>query len=548
MGLLMMALLPAWLSGPAQAGGFGAPPLASDDDQAPVGQGARPAGGAERDACLRGGEPEPVLHFCSVVIAARAAERPSDVAAAYMSRGLAFAAQGRFDRALADLNQAIAIDSGSAAAYNGRAGVHLKMKQFDQAIADSDAAIGLKPDFALAYENRGRAWFLKGDPRKAVADLDQAIALKPTPDGARAVRGMVFEKQDEREKALDDFRSALAQPAAGADAKQLRGEILSRLAALTARLAGGRERQDGSARENGGPGEADQRYADEGQAALRQEPRRPEDLERRMAAMEAGRPAGAPAAVVEAPAAPAAPGRRVALVIANAAYQGFPALKNPANDGRDMAAALRRLGFAEVIELYDAGRAQMEQALKDFGDRTTNADWAVVFYSGHGIQLDGRNYLIPVDAKLLRAKHVEDEAVSLERVRDKVGDARALRLVILDACRNNPFQARMMAEGGKKSVVGRGLSRVEPSAGELVAFATREGHVADDGAERNSPFTTALLAHIERPGLELSMMFRKVRDAVLKTTNNAQEPYTYGALPGSEFYFSPPVAAASNAP
>jgi uncharacterized caspase-like protein len=159
-----------------------------------------------------------------------------------------------------------------------------------------------------------------------------------------------------------------------------------------------------------------------------------------------------------------------------------------------------------------------------------------VFYAGHGMQVDGSNFLIPADAKLERVNHVEDETINLDRVLKKTGAARKLGLVILDSCRNNPFLGRMIQEGRTTRGVGTGLASVEPIHGELVVFATRDGHVAADGESEHSPFTQALLYHIDEPWVDVELLFRKVRDTVMKATNNAQEPFTYGSLPGEQLY------------
>jgi hypothetical protein len=236
----------------------------------------------------------------------------------------------------------------------------------------------------------------------------------------------------------------------------------------------------------------------------------------------------------------AAPGeKRVALVIGNSAYAHVPALPNPKNDAKGLAIALNRLGFSEVIERVDLTQAQLLAELRAFGATATGADWAVIFYAGHGMQVDGQNYLIPVDARLARASDIEEEAVPLERALSKVREAKKLRLVILDACRDNPFAARM-AQASRKRSLGRGLARIEPDSGELIAFAARDGQQADDGPEGHSPFTAGLLAHIEQPGIEVNLLFRKVRGAVMASTNNSQEPFIYGSLPEEQFFFSPP--------
>ena len=227
---------------------------------------------------------------------------------------------------------------------------------------------------------------------------------------------------------------------------------------------------------------------------------------------------------------------RIALVIGNARYAHAPPLANPLNDAGDIGAALGRLGFA-VSRLDNADYDKMRRGLRAFTRSASTAEVALVFYAGHGIEVDKRNFLIPVDARLQSDREVEFETVSLDLVSRAVEGASGLGLVILDACRDNPFAAAMKRSGAKRSI-GRGLARVEPSGETLVAYAAKGGSVAADGRGRNSPYTTALLAHVEEPGLEVGLMFRKVRDAVLKKTNGQQEPFVYGSLSSKGFYFS----------
>jgi uncharacterized caspase-like protein len=202
---------------------------------------------------------------------------------------------------------------------------------------------------------------------------------------------------------------------------------------------------------------------------------------------------------------------------------------------------LRKLGFVEVKLVEDADENTMLRALGAFAGEAVNADWAVVYFAGHGFVVDGKNYLAPIDATLATDKQVSFEAVSLDQVMDATSGARGLRLVILDACRDDPFARKMVVVGGTRSL-SRGLAPVEPHAGTMVVYAARDGGVAKDGAGDHSPFTEALLKYLGEPNLELSLLFRKVRDEVLRATDNAQEPNTYGSLPGSEFYFAKTVA------
>jgi hypothetical protein len=228
--------------------------------------------------------------------------------------------------------------------------------------------------------------------------------------------------------------------------------------------------------------------------------------------------------------------RRIALVIGNSRYANAGPLANPANDARALAGALRRLRFSEVVELYDVDNARLRAALKAFGDKADAADWAVVYFAGHGIQVEGQSYILPTDVVLARPAHVADEAISVDHLLSKLAGARRLRLAILDACRTNPFLSRMLSLGRTRGLA-RGLARIEPSGGVLVAYAARDGQVADDGEGSHSPFAEALLQHLEEPGLEIGLLFRRVRDAVLKRTDNAQEPFVYGSLPSEGLYF-----------
>jgi uncharacterized caspase-like protein len=202
-----------------------------------------------------------------------------------------------------------------------------------------------------------------------------------------------------------------------------------------------------------------------------------------------------------------------------------------------VAASLRRLGFGYVGELFDVSREQFGRALKDFGDQAENAEWAVVFYAGHGMEIDGVSYLIPTDAELARDTHVTDETISLTQVQAKVDAASKLGLVILDACRNNPFLERMARSVGATRSVARGLANVEPEGNVLVAYSAKHGTTALDGAGANSPFTEALLKFIEEPGLEINFLFRKVRDEVRTKTQRQQEPFLYGSLSSEPLYF-----------
>lgn len=232
-----------------------------------------------------------------------------------------------------------------------------------------------------------------------------------------------------------------------------------------------------------------------------------------------------------------ADGKRVALVIGNSTYRNVPTLPNPANDGADIAAALTRLGFAVTL-VTNASFDQMRRGLIAFGRDAAGADMAAVFFAGHGMEISGENWLIPVDAELKKDTDAANEAVSLRSVILQVSNTTSLGLVVLDACRNNPFVAKMSRSLALRAVIGGGLGRIEPVGNVLVAYAARDGTTALDGDGRNSPFTAALLHNIETPGVEVTFMLRNVRDDVMEVTRNEQQPFVYGSLSRKAIYLA----------
>ena len=232
----------------------------------------------------------------------------------------------------------------------------------------------------------------------------------------------------------------------------------------------------------------------------------------------------------------------MALVIGNSAYQNVARLPNPVNDGATIAATLKDAGFDVVDSRHDLPAAETRRVLRDFADRARDADIAVVYYAGHGIEVDGGNYLIPVDAKLERDTDVYDEALSLNRVLLAIEPAKQLRLVILDACRDNPF-AKSMKRTVASRAIGQGLAKIEPtSPNMLIAYSAKAGFTAADGDGKNSPFTVALSKHLTTPGLDVRRAFGFVRDDVLKITGNRQEPFVYGSLGGDDVPLVPAPA------
>ncbi len=239
--------------------------------------------------------------------------------------------------------------------------------------------------------------------------------------------------------------------------------------------------------------------------------------------------------------------RRIALVIGNGKYENAGVLANPVNDANAIGALLKKAGFDLVDLRLNLGVVEFKRSVREFVDRAANADVAVVYYSGHGLEFGGVNYLVPVDAKLTSVLDVDDEAVSLDRILIAAGRAKKLSLIILDACRENPFHP-----AGDGSRVTRGISvglaGVDQTAADtLIAFAAKAGSVSYDGDGPDSPFTTALVKYITQPGLDIRLALGKVRDDVLRATDHRQEPYVYGSLGGDNVALVPAIAEAPSA-
>jgi Caspase domain len=230
--------------------------------------------------------------------------------------------------------------------------------------------------------------------------------------------------------------------------------------------------------------------------------------------------------------------RRVALVIGNANYVHFSALANPRNDAKSIADALRASKFDDVMLVENLDRIALNRALQLFSAKSAGADIAIIYYAGHGVEVNGVNYLVPIDAELQRSTDVAYEAIPLDLARNSVAAAAKLRMVILDACRNNPFK---LADVGGVRAAKRGLRSVEADASEFIAYSAKEGTTAQDGPpDGNSPFAVALVNAIKQPGLEVRLMFGKVKDDVVKATNKEQEPFTYTSLGGDPVFLNPP--------
>ncbi|HEY5796160.1 MAG TPA: caspase family protein [Bosea sp. (in: a-proteobacteria)] len=233
----------------------------------------------------------------------------------------------------------------------------------------------------------------------------------------------------------------------------------------------------------------------------------------------------------------AATERRVALVIGNSGYSNAPVLPNTVNDARDMAAALRKVGF-EVVDGVNLDKRGMDQAVTRFARLAQDADAVMFYYAGHGFQFNGENYLVPVEARVEDEVSVQYETTRLNDVMTALNFSKGVKIMVLDACRNNPFVSQLAKRQATRSFsVGSGLAPVARAQGMVIAYATQANDVAADGMGRNSPFTAALVREIDQPGLEVATMFRRVQKSVYDATNGRQTPELSLSLLG-DFYLN----------
>lgn len=234
--------------------------------------------------------------------------------------------------------------------------------------------------------------------------------------------------------------------------------------------------------------------------------------------------------------------KRVALVIGNSKYIHATKLNNPPNDARKLAEKFRGHKFDKVVHAKELTRGGMIKSLREFRYLANKADIAVIYFSGHGMEMEGVNYLVPVDAKLETEYDVKDEAVTLDRILEAIKGAGRLQLIILDACRNNPFKNKLArSKGLTRSQVTRGFVPVEVSGNVMVAYAAKGGTVAYDGKGENSPFAQALLDHLFEPGLDIRIALGRVRDSVKSHMNGKQVPWDYGSVGGQVISLVPGV-------
>jgi tetratricopeptide (TPR) repeat protein len=490
--------------------------------------------------------------------------------AAYNGRANVLSDMGAYDEALADMNKAIPLVNNNpnrASTYNGRGLIWGKKGEPQRAIADFNIAIQLNPTNPKYVANRGEAWRLAGDLDRALADHNRAIEMYAGGSGVDlglTLRGDTYRYRGEYERALADYNEATRITPQYIPPYTARGLTYERMGqfdrakaefqkALTVNTESGRGDLSKSARET-----AEARLA--GLASGAPQPVFLPTPGRATSATSVPTPVVATpvvsAAVAKATA--AKQGRRVALVIGNSAYTAIPALTNPRRDAEKVASSLRAIGFDTVTVASDASREKLMETLRSFAAAADKSDWAMVYYAGHGIEVNGINYLVPVDAKLTSDRDVMFAAVPLDQVMAAIDGAKKLKLVMLDACRDNPFAAAAVAAAAaapqpasvtqaaadgdasrslRTRSAGRGLSEVKVAGASLVVYAAKHGQTALDGEGENSPFAVAVVQRLATPGVEINKVFRLVRDDVMEATAGRQEPFTYGSLPGREDFF-----------
>ena len=432
-------------------------------------------------------------------------------AALFFNRALAYHAKGDTPKAFDDYTSTISRDPNYAYAYFNRGQIAQNKGELDKAIADFNKAIQINPNYAQSYVARGVARLRQGDARKALEDLRNGVRLDERQVAAYVALGEAYVKLKMFDAAHNELNRALVVDPASAEVLYRRGIVFEEQGKLELAVK-----------------DFDSAIALD-----------PEHQLARGARLTASQrllvPAKTAVTVTEEP-----QGRlnRVALIIGNSGYRNVSRLQNPSSDAKAVAQAFTSIGFKKVLLVEDQGRESLIAELRRFRELADAAEWAVIYYAGHGMEIDGVNYIVPVDAKLLSDRDVPDEAIALSRFLDAIDGAKHLRLIILDACRDNPFLSRMRMSVASRSI-GRGLARIEPEGSTLVAYAAKNGQIALDGRGVNSPFVTALVGRMLTPGLEIRKVFGLVRDDVLVATSRQQEPSIYGSLGGDDYIINP---------
>ncbi|WFU27861.1 caspase family protein [Bradyrhizobium sp. CB1717] len=492
--------------------------------------------------------------YAKVIADATEAIRLQPSQAVYNLRGSAYYDKGDYDIAIADFDDALKLGPPSGIIFHNRGNAWRGKRDYAKAIADYDAAIKADPKSAFSLQNRGISKEALGDLDGALADINQAIRLDPSlpqplinrtaiwrargdfdraiADGSEAIRlakdkppvnimtppnsvlisgyihrALAYEAKGDYAHAREDYKATLAIVASDAGSKANQATAKVRLSLVT--------------------------------DAAAPIPRDAPSPATQPAASPAPQQTGA--APLPSPA-PAGRGTRMALIIGNGAYAHVKALPNPPNDARAVAKSLRDIGFT-VSEGVDLDRAAMQKMTRDFLREAARAQVALVYYAGHGVQVDGRNYLIPVDVELKPGTGMTEAMIDMDTIMAGLDDQVRTNILIFDACRNNPMAQQVASAGTNRGIEGASGLAAPTSlgagatlgAGTLIAFATAPGQVALDGEGANSPFSAALSRHIGTPGLEVQQMLTRVRAEVVSSTKTKQVPWSNSSLLGEVY-------------
>jgi tetratricopeptide (TPR) repeat protein len=514
-------------------------------------------------------------NYTQVIADAGEAIRLHPSVALYNLRGSAYYDKGEDDIAISDFNDALRMGPPSGIIFHNRGNAWRSKGEYAKAIADYDQSIKLGPPSAFAWQNRGISKRALGDLDGALADINEAIRLDPTLPQPLTNRAVIWRAKGDLDRAIADSTEAirLAKAKAPVNIMTPPGSVLisayvHRALAYEAKGDLDRAKLDYAATLQGQASDAGSK-ANQATAKVRlsllSEPLPPAPRTATTATpLQAGKAAPPPPASAPAPAKPAgaasrlAPAademrkraetekeavRRVALVIGNSAYAHVRPLPNPTNDARAMAKSLREIGFV-VTEGTDLDRTAMQTTIRDFLRDAARSQVAVVYYAGHGVQIDGRNYLVPVDIQLQASGGMTDTMMDLDTIMAGLDDQVRTNILILDACRNNPMAPRVASTGPTRDIEAGSSGLAAPTtlgngstlgAGTLIAFATAPGQVALDGEGTNSPFSAALTRHIGTPGLEVQQMLTRVRAEVVAATKGKQVPWSNSSLLGEVY-------------
>ena len=471
----------------------------------------------------------------AIIAYRRAAGNPDALASAITNLGYHQVRAGEYGSALAIFREAETIAPKNTYTMQGIALVSRLLGDLDTALSYNSRLLELFPTGFGVLAELGETKRLKGDLDGAMRDLNKAIEIQDLPF-IRLFRGRIFRYTGEADKALADFNAAIDKAPDLTQAYVERGLTYERRGELEKSRAEYRKALTTNSYNALGLAREGKEIATARLAALDKDTPLTDLPPAPAKALAKGEVTTKPLIEPKAPTKVISKERRVALVIGNSRYKSESTLANPSNDAGAVARALRSIGFTTVNLTTDATREALVNNLRSFAEVADNADWAVVYYAGHGIEIGGVNYLVPVDAKLSSDRDAQFEAVSLDQVLASVAGAKKLKLVVLDACRDNPFATKMRRTDLTRSM-GRGLGRVEPEGATLVVYAAKHGQTALDGTGGNSPFAQALVNRLATPDVEINKIFRLVRDDVMEATAGRQEPFTYGSLPGKEDFF-----------